>query len=237
MSLVFGFSTVADGNMSVKWGEEGEVIESRKRWLKGLKIDYTDCVFASLLGGADVNIVSYKDKGKLIEGDALITRDKNTALFMVTADCLPVIIYSDEILALVHLGWRGVDLKLVQKVLFKLQESGFKIEKMKMLIGPGTKKETYVKYGEKLNEFYRLLKTDMDEWKSFLKTNTEGRTEVDLVGFVIKQAADLGFNRENIEISEIDTIKNTNYFSHYRAGTTGEKEGRFATVACIRSSD
>jgi YfiH family protein len=241
--LMYSFSTVADGNMSFKWGEEAEVTNNRKKWLEKMGIKYKDCIWMALQGGTDIYIVSEKDKEKEIAGDALITTDKNTALFMVTADCLPVIIYSDEMLALVHAGWRGVDGKIVQKTINKMKELSFDsfgpsqdkfAQDCKMIIGPGTKKETYIKYGDKLEEFYQAIKTDKKEWQEFLIDYGNGKIGLDLVEFVIKQARDLGVKRENIEISPIDTIKDTDYFSHYRAGETGEKEGRFATVVELK---
>lgn len=45
--LAVGVSTVEDGNMSVKWGEEKEVESNRDKFLKRLGIEFKDCVLAS----------------------------------------------------------------------------------------------------------------------------------------------------------------------------------------------
>ncbi len=42
------------------------------------------------------------------EGDALISAQRNLALVVVTADCVPVILVSDREVAAVHAGWRGI---------------------------------------------------------------------------------------------------------------------------------
>jgi len=236
--ILIGVSTVADGNMSVKWGEKTVVEGNRMKFLDKLGIKYEDCVLASLLGGTEINIVDSGYKKKYIEGDALITKEKGVGLFMVTADCLPVVLYDKtrQILALVHLGWRGVDGKLAIKVIKKLGEFGCKPADIQVWIGPGVKKETYIKYGKKLEEFRKIMGEDsFREWQEFLvKTPIKDQFGVDLIGFVWKQLDEMGIKKEQIDVSNVDTIRDTNYFSHYRAGQTGEKEGRFATVAMIK---
>jgi len=181
---------------------------------------------ASLLGGTGIKIVGNKEKGKLVECDAMITKDAGVGLFMVTADCLPVVAYDrkNKILVLVHLGWRGVDGKLIQKVVSKMQNP-------QVWIGPGVRKETYIKYGEKLDFFMKnIRKANIKEWDRFLVKMPEGKVGIDLAGYVIKQVTDMGVDRKQIAVSGVDIIKDTIYFSHFRAGETGEKEGRFATV-------
>ncbi len=41
-------------------------------------------------------------------GDALVTERRRLALTVVTADCVPVLLASDQGLAAVHAGWRGI---------------------------------------------------------------------------------------------------------------------------------
>jgi copper oxidase (laccase) domain-containing protein len=57
------------------------------------------------------------------------------------------------------------------------------------------------------------------------------------VGYVRKQLDECGVGKEKIEVSEIDTVVNRNYFSHHRSYFTGEPEGRFATVVCLSVGD
>ncbi len=227
--LIINTSTFADGNMSLNWGEKLEVEKNRKRFLgkSGIKIE--DCVYASLLGGTKINTVGREDKGKFIEGDALITTQKGVALFMVTGDCLPVAFFdpTKKILAMAHLGWKGVDLRLAEKVMKRLKEVGANTEQVRVFIGPGVRKDTYIKYGEKL-EFFK--KNTGKAWKDFLVNMPDKKVGLDLVGYVIRQLVGAGVKEKNINVSDIDTIADKNYFSHYRAGMTGEKEGRFATV-------
>lgn len=242
--LICDFSTKMDGNMSINWGEEKEAIENRERWLKKQNINYEDCVFMSLVHGTDINMATEKDKGKIIEGDGLITAEKNVALFMTTGDCLPAIFYDEKSIGLAHLGWKGVRGKLAPKM------AGY-FDNPRVVIGPGARKESYIKYGEKLDFFLKEIAKSRQEWEPFLiPMEQAGWMRIDLEGYATKQLIEAGVKAENIEISPIDTIKDSNYFSHYRVGMKivpedsplhklinydpKEKEGRFATVAMLK---
>ena len=229
-SLTIGVSTVADGNMAEKWGNKVKVKSNREKFLKKMGINYKDCVSASLLGGTEINLIGSEDKKKYVEGDALITAEKGLGLFMVTADCLPVVMFdkTNNILALVHLGWKGVNGRLAIKVIKRLSDLGSKPEHIKVWIGPGARKGTYKKWEKGWEEFVHTVGENMNEWKDFIEDTDDGKKTLDLVGYVLKQLRDSGII--NVEVSPIDTVADHNYFSHHRAYFTKEPEGRFATV-------
>jgi polyphenol oxidase len=233
--LIWAESTKAEGNMSFAWGERGGVIQNREKFLKKHGLNYQDCVLTFLQGGTEIKVVGKKEKKEEFKCDGLVTTELGVGLFMCAADCLPVIMADVErkVLGLVHLGWRGVDGKLAQKMVQKMMELGADPKKIEVLIGSGVRQETYIKFGKKLEEFQEAV-TNKKEWKAFLiEKEIPGQVGVDLVGYVKKQLEEMGVNEEKIQISKIDTIADENYFSHYRAGKTGEEEGRFATVAML----
>ncbi|MBD3170066.1 MAG: hypothetical protein GF307_11330, partial [candidate division Zixibacteria bacterium] len=50
------------------------------------------------------------------EGDAIITAEKDIAISVHTADCLPILVYHpDGFIAAVHAGWRGTLQKIALK--------------------------------------------------------------------------------------------------------------------------
>jgi YfiH family protein len=65
---------------------------------------------------APVSWLSQKHSAEVVEarpghcgpGDALLTRTRGLALRIVTADCVPVLLFSQHTVAAVHAGWRGV---------------------------------------------------------------------------------------------------------------------------------
>lgn len=226
--------------MSFKWGEKEQVMRNRKVWLESLGISYKDCVFASLVSGTDLKEVANSDKGNEVVCDALVTGEPQIALCMVTADCLPVIFYDADtpLISLVHLGWRGVDGKLAADTAKVMERRGASLSGVKVWIGPGVRKESYIKYGEKLDFFLKTIAPHREEWEPFLvKTATPGHIGLDLVGYVKKQLTDVGIREDNIKTSDTDTLIDTDYFSHYRSGENGETEGRFATVVMMKEEE
>jgi len=233
--LVYITSTVEDGNMSLKWGEKSEVMQNRKRFLEKNGIKIEDCVFTSLVHGNDVVIIKKSDKEKKVEADGFVVTEKGVAIFMLTGDCLPVVYYDQEkgILGIAHLGWRGVDKGLAGKMVKSLVDLGVDPSIVQVWIGPGVRKETYLKYGEGIPRFWKEISSENKQiWEKF--SNMIGNEmSLDLVGFVRHQLCERGVKEENIEVSEIDTVENRNYFSQFRSDKLGETQGRFASVVTM----
>jgi len=66
------------------------------------------------------------------EGDALVTRDRNLALRVVTADCVPVLIASETAIAAVHAGWRGLAAGVIGAAVERLGDT----PRVRAAIGP-----------------------------------------------------------------------------------------------------
>lgn len=226
-------SNVFDGNMSFKFGEEKEVLKNRKNFLEKNNIPVEKCVGINLAHGSEILTVSQNDASlyatKTKEGDALLTNQKGIFLFMMTADCLPIIIFDPvkEVLALVHCGWKSTEEKIIQKVIQKMMDD-YKSEARNVIavIGPGIHKESY--------RFPNPIQKSLPGWKLFLSNADDGQISVDLPGYNVFQLKQSGILSENIEVSPADTVKDKNYFSHYRSVCTGEAEGRFCTVVGIK---
>lgn len=233
--LLHATSTVSDGNMAYVWGEKEEVLDNRKKFLKKNNLNIEDCVFTHLTHGTEIGVVGEKDKGKIIEADALITQERDVILWISTGDCLPVVFFDNkkEILGLVHLGWKGVDRKLADKVAKKFIELGSDPRDINIWVGPGVRKESYWKYDHGVKDF--LDQVDINGWKEFMEPKPNNELAIDLVGYVKQQLTKNGILEKNIEMSPADTVLDKNYFSQFRSYKTGESQGRFATVALMKS--
>lgn len=233
--LICAVSKVSDGNMALKWGEEKEVWRNRKKFLDKNGISIKDCVFTSLVHGTEIKIVNSHDKGKTLEADGFITLDKGVAIWITTGDCLPVVFFDSQenILGLAHLGWRGVDKGLASMMVQKLIELNVDPGNVQVWIGPGVRKETYLKYGVGIPNFWKeILDGNKRDWEKFSKMIGD-ELSLDLVGFVKHQMRKLGVKEGNIEVSEIDTVTDGNYFSQFRSDKLKESQGRFATVVMM----
>jgi len=228
-NLKYGISNVSDGNMSFNFGKKEEVLGNRKNFLNKMKVPFNKCVGISLAHDSGVLTVSQKDASecavKTNEGDTLLTNEKGLFLFMMTADCLPIILFDPvkTIVALVHCGWKSTEEKIAQKTISKMMESyESKASDIVAVIGPGIHKESY--------KFENPAVENLPGWKPFLNKLKTGEYEIDLVGYNVFQLEKSGIVSKNIEVSPIDTVKDKKYFSHYRSVRTGESEGRFCTV-------
>lgn len=127
-NLFHAFSEISDGNMANAIGgvvyRFSDVIINRKMFLNKAGIDINRSVCMKVIHGdkivdADPKLagVSMFDHKKAVKVDGLMTNNKGLYLFLLIADCLPIIIYDPvtEAVGLIHAGWRGVDLEIAKK--------------------------------------------------------------------------------------------------------------------------
>jgi hypothetical protein len=170
-----------------------------------------------------------QDSTAVVVVEALITDTEGIALFLMTADCLPISVYDPvkNVIALAHLGWKPTGLKLIQKVITTLQTSfGSNPKDILVNIGPCIHKDSY-----KLEVVEQKM---LPEWQPYIEDLASGETTIDLIAFNRDQLIELGVQEENISIDPVDTVTSDDYFSHYRSVRTGELEGRFATVLALK---
>src|SRR3990167_9644945 len=240
--LFHSFSTIDEGNMAnsilYKVRNFDQVVKNREKFLSkpGLSIDSCICMWVQhrdrvTIADQKVAGVSMRDYDYAVKVDGLVTNEKGLYLFLLVADCLPLIIYDPkkEIVANVHAGWKGVDLEIAKKAVKKMKaEYECKPKNIVVGIGPCVYKESFVKENPS--------QKDDPRWSEFI--NKVGPYyEVDLVGFTKKQLIDCGVAEENIFDSKIDTIRDKHFFSHFRDAKEGHKDkGRFASVVGLRSN-
>jgi len=238
--LIHGFSEIKDGNMSFVWGEREEVSRNRKEFLDKLAIKSEDSVAMFLKHGTEIMSVNEFSRGEdAMPVDCLITKSKNVFLFVLTADCLPVIFYDPigGILALAHLSRINSPKNFLLKIIQKMEnEYCSNPGNLIAAIGPCIHKESYIFSKEELKnripdeKIFNGFIADLPDGPLRRSSSEASRKSIDLVGYNVKQMISSGIEKGNIEISEMDTAKNENFFSHYHSRLTGNPEGRIATV-------
>lgn len=74
--------------------------------------------------------------------DAAVTSSAQIALCVQTADCVPLVLWSDEgVIAAVHVGWRGLEAGIVEETLRILREKT--VTSLSAFIGPSIGPECY----------------------------------------------------------------------------------------------
>ena len=74
---------------------------------------------------------------KKIFADAMITKMHGVALGVVTADCVPIILYDakNEIIGCIHAGWKGAYLDIIKNTINKIKKLNSK-NKILACVGP-----------------------------------------------------------------------------------------------------
>lgn len=146
-------------------------------------------------------------QGDIPQTDALISREKNVVLTVRTADCVPVFLFDPltPSIGLVHAGWRGARLGIVQKTVGEMA-SQFQAspENMKVILGPSIRSCCY--------EFDRNL---VPEFSSFMKPKGE-RFCFDLPGYLVGELIRCGVPGPSIFDTELCTSCHPEDFFSYR---------------------
>ena len=167
---------------------------------------------------------------KKIKADALITNVKNIAIGVLTADCMPILIYdkNKKIISAIHAGWKGAYRGIVKKVVKFLIKKGCNPDDLIVAIGPCISKKNYEIQKDFVNKF---IKKDEQSKKFFNMTNK--KTYFSLNNYVYYQLKTLGI--KNIEIINKDTFApKNNFFSSRRSAKNKENDyGRNISIIMI----
>ena len=170
-------------------------------------------------------------KSQIINSDALITRLKNISISVLTADCVPILIYDEinQIIACIHSGWRGAVNGIIENTLNKIISMG-KNNKIYVAVGPCISVSNY----EVAREFHdTFIKQDKYN-KIYFSQNKEGKFSFNLRQYV--NAKIKKFDIKYIENIDFDTFsQKENFFSYRRSKQMGEKDyGRcISTISLI----
>ncbi len=92
-----------------------------------------------------VIIINEKNNNfKRFNSDALITKMKGIALGVVTADCVPIILYdiNNQIIGCIHAGWRGASSGIIENTIKKFRKLSSK-NKIFASVGPCIGEKSY----------------------------------------------------------------------------------------------
>lgn len=222
--LIVALSSVDDGNMRTGLEDSDEVVtENRRKFLSKNMIALQSTVLCGVTydreNFTEYTAVKKQDKGRgmvpgteMIVADALTTDEKDCALFLPLADCVGAILYDparQPRLMLAHLGRHSIEQDGVAKCLeFMKFKYGTKPEDLLIWIGPSPNGEEYPLWKRDNKSFREVVREDL---------------------------ASAGVREENIEVSGVDTVMDTNYFSHseFLKGNRDAND-RFAIVAKLR---
>jgi YfiH family protein len=134
------FSARAEGNMSSVSGDRaGAAADARERLRAGLGVERL--VRGHQVHGTVVRRVltlpaEEPPGARLPDADGQATTLTGMAMMVLTADCLPVALASENAVAMVHAGWRGLAAGVLESGVAALRELGGE-QRIVAVIGPG----------------------------------------------------------------------------------------------------
>jgi len=167
-------------------------------------------------------------KTSISDCDALITNVPNIILTILTADCVPILLYdkNKQVIAAVHAGWKGTNKKILMKTIEEMiQIYGCNTQDIIAGIGPSIGKCCYevnhdvAKFFAHIPHAYTIIK---DKYM------------LDLPYINKQQLLNIGIKKENIELSNICTSCKVERFFSYRKELGCS--GRFMSMIGIKPS-
>lgn len=152
------------------------------------------------------------------EGDFLITQLPEVGVGVVTADCLPVIVYDPihHAVGIAHAGWRGAVAGVVPAMIRAMgMEFKTAVPDVQVWFGPSIKRCCF--------EVQQDLMSQLPpEWKKLVLSTQEQRFFFDLPQLVLLQLQKLGVFPDLIDRTYNDcTCCDSRYFSYRRDRTAG----------------
>ena len=146
---------------------------------------------------------------KKIVADALITKRKKIIIGVLTADCVPVLIFDEKkkkIVSAIHAGWKGAYKGIVKKVLQFLFKEGSESKNLTAAIGPCISQKSYEIKKDFKSKFLKQGKKNVIFFKKI-----KNKTYFSLNKYVYYQLKSLGVKKK-IDIIDRDTYNPNNNF-------------------------
>ena len=171
-----------------------------------------------------------KLKNYNFEGDALITNKQKFPIAVLTADCVPILIFDEKekMIAAIHAGWKGAYKEIIKKTLNFMIKKGCAPKNITAAIGPCISVKNYEVKKDFIKKF---IKKDEKNKKFFKKI--ENKVFFNLKEHVFSQLKVL--NVSKIDIINKDTfVPKNNFFSARRSKSLNESDyGRNISVIMI----
>ena len=179
-----------------------------------------------------VIIINKKNKdSKKFNSDALITKMEGVALGVVTADCVPIILYDikNQIIGCIHAGWKGASSGIIENTVKKFKKLNSK-NKIFASIGPCIGEKSYE---VDINFYKKFILKSKKNVVYFSKKNKDKKL------FNLRKYVNDKLIKLNVKVDHVnhDTFKEKNrFFSYRRSQKLNEKDyGRCISVISLVS--
>lgn len=215
-------------NLSFKVVDSAEnVRENRRRLAEAMQVLPEHLLFPAQTHSTNVRLVQAHTHGDdLTNTDALITNVPDRCICVMSADCVPILLYDpvQRAVGAVHAGWRGTVGKILSRTVEAMQ-SNYNTRPKNLLagIGPSICPQVYEVGAEVLaavRETFGNVNGLID------RENAGGKGYLNLWEANRVQLLQAGVPAASIEVAGICTYQQSNDF--FSARKSGNRAGRFA---------
>ena len=206
----------------------------RQLLLESLNIDSKELFFVKQVHGNRVFVLDDPEKSsdqvEQEEADALITHLTEKPIAVLTADCVPVILYDPDkhVVGVIHAGRKGTQMNIVSRTISMLSKVyGSRPQNIVMALGPAIGGCCY----EVESPCIAPFRENYSGWQDFVTAKSPSKFMLDLLKANAIDGARAGISKENIHRSgECTSCNNDQWFSYRKEGATG----RIVSLAMLR---
>jgi hypothetical protein len=208
----------AHGNVGDHVGDDPVVVaRNRSALARTTGVDAQRWIWLRQVHGVDVHVATRAGADSVSReppvADAVVTAERGLALAVVTADCAPLVLASDDAVGVVHAGHRGLAAGVIEAAIARLREIG--TGDIRAYLGPCIRAAHY--------EFGR---DDLAPFVARFGPRVQARTRTGSPALDIPVAIRIVCEREGVvafEDSGICTAESAGYFSYRRDADTGRQ--------------
>lgn len=200
--------------------------------LDKLKLTNKKIKFVKQIHSSKIINVNDDNFNKIHEGDGIITKNKNIALAILTADCVPIFIFDKKkkMICCLHSGWKGALYNIVEKGIKIFNKNKINNKDIIVIIGPCLSKKNFE---VSLNFKNKFIKKD-SRYSFYFKCKNKKKDIFDMRGIINFQFKKLGV--KNLYNIRKDTYSNDSTFFSHRRATHNKKlsTGRMINVISFK---
>lgn len=192
------------------------VRRNRERLAGALGMGTERLVWMEQVHGREVRFVDRPEELPVAMTDAVVTTTPRLALNVLTADCVPVLLWDDEagVIAAAHAGRHGVRLGIVPRTVQVMVEAGARPDRITALLGPAICGQCY--------EVPPQMQDDVEAHAPGSAVRTRVRTTgLDLRAGILGQLATAGVDQ--VQVDSRCTAEDDTLYSYRRDGRTGRQ--------------
>lgn len=206
-------------NLAEHVGDDpAHVKANRERLAQVLGLDPSRFVWMEQIHSPTVTVVDGPSQEPIAATDAVVTTQRELALCVLVADCVPVLLSDHEagVIAAVHAGRMGARNGILRRTIEKMVELGARPYAIHVLMGPAASGRNY--------EVPRDLASDVETHLPGSRCETAAGTHgLDIRAGLLRQCLSMGVIA--VDADPRCTIEDEDFFSYRREGTTGRQAG------------